>query len=119
MGYYTDHTLNVQGIESEERFLELRKKLEDEEIIHYAIDEGHYIDEEHFAYFYPVDSVKWYDHSGDMIMISEIFPEMTFMLDGSGEDFGDLWHEYFKNGVCETCRGTITYEEPTHIKWDS
>lgn len=44
------------------------------------------------------DETKWYDHDGDMTMFSRLFPEVTFKLIGNGEDNGDMWHEYYKNG---------------------
>lgn len=41
---------------------------------------------------------KWYDHHEDMIEYSKLHPKTLFKLEGIGEEYGDMWHEYFLNG---------------------
>lgn len=44
------------------------------------------------------ESIKWYDHVEDMIKLSKVFPETLFILDGWGEDIGDVWRELYIDG---------------------
>jgi hypothetical protein len=57
------------------------------------------------------DSCKWYDHELDMIGFSEAYPKTVFKLEGEGEDSGDLWVKYFKNGRMQKCQAKIVYDE--------
>ena len=58
------------------------------------------------------DSMTWYDHDRDMMKLSKAFPDETFVLYGEGEEKGDLWKGYYKNGKMEICRAQIIYPEP-------
>lgn len=44
------------------------------------------------------ESIKWYDHVEDMIKLSKVFPETLFILDGWGEEIGDVWRELYMDG---------------------
>lgn len=44
------------------------------------------------------DSCKWYDHEEDMRRLSLKFPDVVFTLNGEGEEAGDVWVKYFRNG---------------------
>lgn len=54
---------------------------------------------------------KWYDHEEDMKIFSKRFPTIIFKLEGVGEEPGDLWVKYFKNGKMQKCIAIISYEE--------
>lgn len=41
---------------------------------------------------------KWYDHHEDMIEFSKKHPNAVFLLSGEGEEQGDIWKAYYKNG---------------------
>lgn len=41
---------------------------------------------------------KWYDHERDMEKVSRRFPDAIFRIEGNGEEQGDVWKAYFKNG---------------------
>ena len=41
---------------------------------------------------------KWKEHESDMRRISAKYVDHLFTLKGEGEDSGDLWVKYFKNG---------------------
>lgn len=41
------------------------------------------------------EPIKWYDHIEDMIKLSKVFPETLFILDGWGEELGDVWRELY------------------------
>jgi GH35 family endo-1,4-beta-xylanase len=63
------------------------------------------------AYGY-LDETSWYDYMDDMKYLSEQFPDVTFILDGDGEDKDDLWRAYFKNGRAVKVHARITYDRP-------
>ena len=60
------------------------------------------------------DSLKWYDHDKDMIEVSKQFPDITFILDGEGEDNDDIWKAYYKNGEMEVIQARIVFDEPVN-----
>lgn len=45
--------------------------------------------------------VIWYEHDDDMMEMSRRYPELTFVLTGAGENPGDEWKKYYKNGKCK------------------
>ena len=93
MGYYTTYTLSAtQGYDKQE---EIEEKLQ--EISGNSIGFGR------------DDSYKWYDHEHDMKDISKIYPETTFLLEGQGEESGDIWRKYFKNGKMQVCKAKIVF----------
>ena len=117
MGYYTEHSLTVREIKDKEQFAELEKELKNMGLIGYAFEDGDYHDNIHEAYFGTYDEVKWYEHPEDMVGIAEMFPNMYFMLEGTGEEFGDFWREYYHDMDVESCRGEIIYEQPKKVQW--
>ena len=59
---------------------------------------------------YSSDATKWYYHDEEMIELSKQFPETVFYLYGEGEESGDLWYQYYKNGKSQYCPAIVTYE---------
>lgn len=57
------------------------------------------------------DSCKWYDHEEDLKRVSERFPTVLFTLSGEGEESGDIWRKYFKDGKMQKCEAKITFDE--------
>ncbi len=98
MGYYTTHSLDLEGAgdEFDNIIADLR---ENNECAEYALDENGDAEE----------SCKWYDSSKDLKEFSKKYPDVLFTLHGEGEEPGDLWNEYFKNGKNQHCAGEITY----------
>ena len=47
---------------------------------------------------------KWYDYKKDIKAFSLKYPDITFLLEGDGEDFNDLWQEYW-------CAGDSVHED--------
>ena len=131
MGYYTTYNLHIdtphirisdeeilkelkQKI-SKERELELldilRNKISAEDIIkdfrntyedaNYAIDEDGCCNE----------SCKWYDHEKELLEFSKKYPSVLFILEGEGEESGDIWKKYFKNGKAQYAKAKLIFEE--------
>lgn len=67
------------------------------------------LEESDFAYALE-DSCKWYEHERDMREFSKKFPDVLFKLYGEGEEAGDIWRKYFKNGKMQSCHAQITFE---------
>lgn len=56
------------------------------------------------------DTLKWYDHDSDMWELSDKFPRAVFKLHGEGEESGDIWTNWYKNG--KSHRWTPVIKEP-------
>ncbi len=41
---------------------------------------------------------KWYDHEKDLKALSEKYPDLTFSVDGDGEETLDLWQSFWHAG---------------------
>lgn len=67
------------------------------------------------------DWCKWYDHDGDMLAVSKLFPALVLCLEGKGEENGDYWRTYYHNGKKQECRARIIYDpyEPTKLQYSS
>lgn len=116
-------SLSVRNIRSMNEFDRLNtllmgdKSLGIDSVIHYALDNGIFNEEQHTAQFDPTDAVRWSSHEEDMIAISKQLPDMTFRLSGE-EEFGDeRWEKYFKNGICEECYEERSIPKPQRIDW--
>lgn len=59
----------------------------------------------------------WYDHEEEMAGISERFPDVTFKLHGEGEQSGDIWDKYFRNGKRQTCKAEIVIPPMREDAW--
>lgn len=71
---------------------------------------------------YPLDligteSVKWYECEDHMKLISLMYPNITFVIYGDGEDSDDFWKGYYCNGASSIEGGVMTYHDnPFTIK---
>ena len=93
MGYYTRYKLEVlSGDVDENELAVLFEKITD------------------YPYDMLEDDMKWYDHKKHMVTISREYPNAIFELSGEGEEAGDLWKQYFKNGEMQVAEAKITFD---------
>ncbi len=105
MGYYTHFTLTFAAddpkyIEEVEEYLE-----NNQPATYYTLTKAWQ------GTWLSGDKWKWYDHDEDMKILSVQFPEVTFILEGEGEEAGDLWRAYYKSGKMKTYEAKIVYDE--------
>jgi hypothetical protein len=64
------------------------------------------------------EACKWYGNEGDMKKLSLEFPTVLFTLSGEGEEAGDIWKKYFRNGKIQIANAKITVAEfnPKELK---
>lgn len=61
------------------------------------------------------DSMKWYDWQKDCEKLSEDYPNLLFTLQGEGEESGDVWKAWFRNGKSHIVRPKIAFPKPDNI----
>ena len=92
MGYYTNYTITADKVlpdDFEYQFTEITD-----------------------YYFYDGKlEGKWYDCEDDMINISKLYPNILFTVEGEGEESGDIWRQYFKNGKNHRIEPEIVWPE--------
>ncbi len=99
MGYYTDFTIKANT--SQTTFNEAITQLS---------DISGYTFHSHWNEARLLES-KWYKHDSDMATLSNNFVDVLFEVCGVGEDEGDLWKSYYKNGKLFTSNGKIVFED--------
>lgn len=57
------------------------------------------------------ENVKWYDFESDIKQWSEIYPDQLFEWWGEGEESGDMWRAYVKNGKYFYQKAKIMFED--------
>jgi len=57
------------------------------------------------------DSCKWYEHDQHMRQVSLSNKGTIFILQGKGEESGDIWKKYYLDGKCQEARAIITFDE--------
>lgn len=77
-----------------------------------------YYDETTNYYEHTSDFVKWYESSEDMLKISKMFPDITFRLEGIGEENDDKWYALYKDGYEDFCAGKFVFDKPKKLKWN-
>ena len=54
--------------------------------------------------------IKWYECVGEMKELSSKYPDVLFVVNGEGEESGDIWREYHKNGKVQRCKAKISFD---------
>lgn len=62
------------------------------------------------------DECKWYDFEEQMKAYSLLHPEVTFRIYGEGEESGDVWRAWFKNGKMFRTYAEFVFEEYSEEK---
>lgn len=101
MGYYTNFEISIEKHNSEidvhdESFVETVVKRINE-ISDYWFDED------------LIQYIKWYDWEEHMRQLSSEFPSVLFIVDGNGEEDGDVWRAYLTDGKCQLERARISF----------
>ena len=118
MGYYTTYDLKI--IENEGRYTisevvnYMKKKFEQNDWYYpfeYEFDDLLFDEAKTNFEFDYEEQAKWYEHHEEMLELSKQFPEIVFCLHGDGEEQGDEWYCYYKNGKKQYCPAIITFDE--------
>jgi len=103
MGYNTTYDLKWDVSNSKTTWDEISSEIalrqEAETEFFYAVDESGRT----------TDECKWYGHEEEVAKFSKIYPDVLFELSGEGEESGDIWRKYFKNGKIQICRAEIVF----------
>ena len=57
------------------------------------------------------DQITWYNHEEDMVKLSLLYPEVSFQIDGEGEEAGDIWRATVKNGEFQRKTARIVFDD--------
>jgi len=101
VAYYTDYSLEAFGPNGEEAIQFLKNKT----YYNWTTDEGEHT----------LCDVKWYNWRGDVTAASLAYPDVTFIIDGIGEEYPDIWRAYAKNGRVEKVVATIIISAPEWV----
>lgn len=58
-----------------------------------------------------LNEAKWYDREKHMKVLSKKYPEVTFALNGEGEEQGDVWREVWINGSVKRQQAKLVFED--------
>ena len=95
MGYYTNYSLTIEK--------------GDDAVIQEFTEECEGAEHAIFPDGESNNSTKWYSHQTDLMEFSKKHPDTVFCLYGEGEEAGDLWNLYVKNGKGQRCKAKIDY----------
>lgn len=97
MGYETQYTLSIHSSENEdEKFMADLALSEDDDLSSFYKGYG--------------DRCKWYSHEDELRGFSKNYPQTTFLLEGVGEEFPDIWRKYFRDGKMQKVRAELVYK---------
>jgi hypothetical protein len=111
MGYYTTYSLEVIGEEVTipKSFIEEANKygIVVPTNVNHEVSIG-----ELSKYGNPFEGeCSWYEHDEDMKAYSKQYPTLIFKISGEGEESGDIWVKYYKDGKVQECKAKVTYDE--------
>lgn len=81
----------------------------------YSFDERDFREKFHAITDYELNSdftithVKWYSHNEHMIMLSKFWPDHIFEVYRIGEDEGDMYKNYYRDGLVQSERAEIQF----------
>lgn len=62
-----------------------------------------------YSYGVESDEIKWYNHLNDIKAVSLMFPGQEIHVSGEGEESGDIWKAYAKNGLVYRAEVVLDY----------
>lgn len=89
MGYYTKYDIS-----------------DNPETVQEAIQEK----SQYSFYYGRTDEVKWYNWQKDCLEVSKDFPNLVISIEGIGEEEGDHWKAYIKDGKIQMTKALVTFE---------
>lgn len=111
MGYYTNYRLSVTG--DPNKVNAFRKAIK----IKFGLKNKLFNDQERsdFEFLHNIlentYNGKFYDHERFFREVSAKNQDLTFIVDGEGEEPGDIWKKYFKNGKMFASQGRIVFDD--------
>lgn len=101
MGYYTKYELSTFYSKDKKSYTPIEELRAENICARSAFSEDGDFKEE----------LKWYDHENDLKEFSSRpkYKDVLFALSGIGENEGDIWIKYFKNGKMQVCEAEIVY----------
>lgn len=58
----------------------------------------------------PEEPCTWYTHEAELVAFSRLHPGYVFTLHGEGEDSGDIWKLYVKNGEATKSEARVEFD---------
>ena len=101
MGYYTQYAIKVDNQELD--IDEIQKEIEEISGYENSFDNDS-------TEIFSDGSIKWYESTEDMKKVSTKYPNTLFTVKGKGEESGDIWSEYHKNGKVHKAKTQIIIE---------
>lgn len=102
MGYYTDYEISIEKHNS-------AIDVTDPTFVETVVGHLNEISDYEFDEDLEISGVKWYDWESDMRKLSAEFPAVLFIVDGNGEEDGDIWRAYITDGKVQCERARIQF----------
>lgn len=100
MGYYTHFEMEVDTTHSG-RLGMIAERINSDDEASYAL---HHLGGCEWESSEPT---RWYGHETFLRALSADFPGVLFTLSGEGEESGDIWKKYFRDGMCQEAKARI------------
>jgi hypothetical protein len=101
MGYYTDHKISI--LDGDVDIDDLAQRLED--MTGYHVEVAH-------KDAVLLQEAKWYECEEDMKALSRDNPHIIFLVEGEGEENGDIWRAFVKDGQWSYQKVQYTWPDP-------
>lgn len=110
MGYYTTFELGVDDTGADPISLaQFNKDIEEE------YEFGSYDLQVKWLVNRDCDNMKWYDWKEDVEKLSLRYPNLILWLRGDGEEAGDVWKAWFRNGKSVVVKPKLDFPTPANL----
>lgn len=107
MGYYTRYSLEVINDSDSPNY----NAEYDRDVMQAGESDEDFVSEYVGSSWIFEDTCKWYDHDDNMRDISKNYPGVLFILSGEGEESGDIWKAYYRDGKCQFTKAELSFEK--------